>query len=149
MKVLWFHKIPIKRSVLKFFLSELQATRFFFCNVFFLPFSWIELQMLLRCCLINTAISILSHILYLTYLCPRLGLGLFMLYLLDLFFIFSLIFIVINHISSPKQTCLFLYSFMWTPTSKCTTYLRNRISCDHNFWDTCVKWYLQAFFSFF
>ena len=30
-----------------------------------------------------------------------------------------------------------------------TPYLRNRISSDHNFWYTYVKWYLWVFFSFF
>ena len=39
------------------------------------------------------------HILNLIYLCPCLGLGQFLLYLCDLFFIFSPIFIVINHIT--------------------------------------------------
>ena len=28
-------------------------------------------------------------------------------------------------------------------------YLRNPTSSNHNFWYTCVKWYLQEFFSFF
>ena len=54
-----------------------------------LNFSWIELQMLLSCCLIHIAIIILSHILYLVYLYPCLDLGLFMSYLCDLFIYFS------------------------------------------------------------
>ena len=29
------------------------------------------------------------------------------------------------------------------------SYLRNSITYDHHFWYTCVKWYLQAFFSYF
>ena len=37
--------------------------------------------------------------------------GLFMSYICDLFFIFSLIFIAIYHITSLKQTHLFLYIF--------------------------------------
>ena len=61
-----------------------------------LTVSWIDLQMLLRCCLIHISIIIQGYILYLVYLCPFLCLGLFMLYLCDLFFYFSLIFIVIN-----------------------------------------------------
>ena len=52
--------------------------------------------MLLRCCLIHVTIIILRYILYLVYLCPCLGL--FMFYLCDLFSIFCLIFIVINHV---------------------------------------------------
>ena len=40
------------------------------------------------------------HILYLVYWCPYLGLGLFKSLLCDLFFIFSLTFIVINQITS-------------------------------------------------
>ena len=68
--------------------------------------------MLLRCCLIHTAITILRHILYLVYFCPCLGLGLFMSFLFYLFFTFSLIFIVINHIMSLKQTHLFFVHFL-------------------------------------
>ena len=28
-------------------------------------------------------------------------------------------------------------------------YFRNSIAYDHDFWDTCVEWYLQVLFSFF
>ena len=55
--------------------------------------------MLFRSCLIHVTIIILRHILPLAYLCTCLGLSLFMLYLCDLFFIFSLGFILINCIS--------------------------------------------------
>ena len=41
--------------------------------------------------------------------CQLFIVGLFMLHLYDLFFIFSLIFIVINHITSLKQTQLLLF----------------------------------------
>ena len=58
------------------------------------------------------AIIILRYMLYLVYLCPYLGLGIFMSYLWDLFFIFSLIFIVINRITSFKQTYLFFVHFL-------------------------------------
>ena len=78
--------------------------RFFQC--FFQPhccltFSWTKLQILLRCCL-NTYLTIilLRHIFYLVDLYPCLGLGLFMSYLCDLFFIFRLIFIGINPLSA-------------------------------------------------
>ena len=54
--------------------------------------------------LIHIVIITLKHILYLVYLCPCLGLGLFMSYLCDLFFIFILIFIVINRNILFKQT---------------------------------------------
>ena len=50
-----------------------------------LTFSWIELQVLLWCCLIHITIIILRHILYLVYLCPCLRLGLFMPYLWSTF----------------------------------------------------------------
>ena len=60
----------------------------------FLTFPWIELQMLLRCCLICI------HLLYL-------GLRLFMSYLSDLFFIFIFMFIMINRIILWIQTHLF------------------------------------------
>ena len=46
-----------------------------------LIFAWIELQMLLRCCLIHISFIILRHFLYLLYLYPCLDLGLFMSYL--------------------------------------------------------------------
>ena len=90
---------------------------FFFRRSFFnfyrcLIFSWIELQMMLRCCLIHITIIMLRHILYVIYLYPCLGLGLFMSYLNGLFFIFSLIFIVINSITSLKQTHLFFVHFL-------------------------------------
>ena len=71
-----------------------------------LTLSWIELQMLLRRCLIHIAIFVPGHILYLVYLCPCLGLGLLMSYPCDLFFMFILIFIVINYITSLKQAHL-------------------------------------------
>ena len=67
--------------------------------------------MLFRFCLIHITIIILRHTLYLVYLCLCLGLGLFMSYLCDLFSIFSLIFIVIYHEVSLKQTQLFFCSF--------------------------------------
>ena len=59
--------------------------RFFFNSACCLTFSWIELQMLFRCCWIHITIIILKHILHLVCLCPCLGLRLFMSYLCDLF----------------------------------------------------------------
>ena len=98
--------------------SGFWATRFFYKQRFFstqrqcwLTFSWIELQTLLRCCLIHIIIIILRHVLYLLYLCPCLDLGLFMSYLCDLFFIFIFIFIMINRIISWIQTYLFFCLF--------------------------------------
>ena len=76
-----------------------------------LTVSCIEVQMLLTCCLIHIIIIILGHILYLVYLCPCPGLGLFMSCLCDLFFISSLIFIAINRITSFKQMHLFFCTF--------------------------------------
>ena len=77
-----------------------------------LTFSWIEIQMLLRCCLRDIAIIILRQILHLVYLCPCLSLSLFMLYLCDLCFIFSLIFMIINHITLLKQVYLIFVHFL-------------------------------------
>ena len=73
-----------------------------------LTFSWIGLQMLLRCCLIHISVIILRHFLYLLYLCPCLDLGLFLSYICDLFFIFIFIFIMINCISQEYRDT---YSF--------------------------------------
>ena len=79
--------------------------------------------MLLRCCLIHIAIIIkLRHILHIVYLGPFVGLGLVMSYLCDIFLIFSLIFFVMNHITSFKQVQLFFCTFLeysyyfWTIT---------------------------------
>ena len=52
----------------------------------------------------------MRHNLYLVHLCPFLGLSLFMSYLCDLFFIFSLIFIIINHKTSfSRRTCFVFF----------------------------------------
>ena len=69
-------------------------------------------KMLLRCCLIHITIILLRHILCLAYFGPCLGLGLLMSYLCNLFFIFSLFFIVIYHITSFKQTYLLSVHFL-------------------------------------
>ena len=61
-----------------------------------LTFSWTELRMLLRCCLIQTSIVIMRHFSYLLYWCPCLDLGLCILYLCNLFFMFIIIIIMIN-----------------------------------------------------
>ena len=77
-----------------------------------LTFSWLELQMLLQGCLIHMTFILLKRIIYVVYSCPYLGLGLFMPHLFDLLFISSLIFTVINHITSFKQMYLFLIHFL-------------------------------------
>ena len=74
--------------------------------------SWTELHMLLRHCLIHITIIILIHIFYSILFCPCQGLDLFTSYLCDLLFIINLIFIVINHITSLKQTHLFFVYFL-------------------------------------
>ena len=96
--------------------SPIQA--FFYKQHFFstqpqccLTFLWIELQVLLWCCLIHISIIILRHFLYLLCLCPCLYLGLVMSYLCDSFFIFIFIFIMINCIISWIQTHLFFCLF--------------------------------------
>ena len=76
-------------------------------------FSWIKLQMLLRCCLINVSIFILRHFLYFLYLCPYLDLDLFLSHLCDLFFIFVFILTMINHIIPSKQGHLFCFRILW------------------------------------
>ena len=76
-----------------------------------LPFSRIQLQMLLRCCLLHMTIM-MRHFLFLVYSQPCLGLVLFMLYLRVLFFVFIFIFLIINHINTLKQAHLFLAHFL-------------------------------------
>ena len=68
--------------------------------------------MLLRCCLMHITTIILRHNLYIAYLSSCPGLGLFMSYLCNLFFILNLTFTVINHITSLKQTYLFFVHFL-------------------------------------
>ena len=62
-----------------------------------------------RCCLLHITIIIPRHISYLVYLCPYLGLVLFMAYLCDSFSISSLIFIIINNIIHLNQIHCFLH----------------------------------------
>ena len=62
-----------------------------------LTFSQIELQMLIRCCLIHINIIIMRHsFIFITLLC--LDLGLSMSYLCDQFFIFIFILMMINQV---------------------------------------------------
>ena len=68
--------------------------------------------MLLRSFLLHITIIILRPILHLVYLRPCLGLGVFMSYLCILFLFFSLIPIVINHITSLHQMYLFFFTFL-------------------------------------
>ena len=71
-----------------------------------LTFSWIERQMLRRCCLIHISIFIICVHVQNYVLC------LFMSCLCDICFIFIFIFIKINHIISRKQTHLFFRHFL-------------------------------------
>ena len=87
-------------------------TLFFYKQRFFstqpqrcLAFSWIELHMLLRCCLLHIGIIIVRHFLYLVYFCPCLDVGLFMLYQFGLFYTF--IFIMISSIILWIEACPF------------------------------------------
>ena len=71
------------------------------------------LQISLKCCLIHITIIILRYILYLVYLCP--ALGLFLSHLYNIFFIFSLIFIVINLYNVIKRDALAFCTFFKIP----------------------------------
>ena len=65
-------------------------------NIFTLQlptFSLIELQMLLRCCFIHISIITVRHFLYLLYLCSWLDLGIYIISMWCIFFIFIFIFI--------------------------------------------------------
>ena len=75
-----------------------------------LTLSWIGLKILLMCCLLQISIIMLRYILYWVYVC--LSVGLFMSYICNLFYFYSLIFIVINHKISLKQTHLFFAQFL-------------------------------------
>ena len=82
---------------------------FFFQPHCCLTFSWIELQLLLRCCLIHISTIMLRYFFYLVHSWLRLGLGLFRSYPRDLFLIFIFIFIIINHVISLKWKHLFFF----------------------------------------
>ena len=95
------------------------ATRFFYKQRFFstqpqycLAFSWTELQMLLRCCLIHISIMILWRFIHLLYFCLCLHLSIFMPYWRESTFIFVFIFIMINCIILWILTCLFFSLFL-------------------------------------
>ena len=112
-----FRKNRKQKCNLKFRFRALQASfdkqhPFWTQPQYCLTFPWIELQMLLGCRLIHITIITLRHILQLVYLCPCLVVGLFMSQLCDLLFIFSLIFIVINHKITIKQRHLFFAHFL-------------------------------------
>ena len=100
-----FPKILKAINVTRLCFLNCRRHAFFYKQLFFS--THLYFKMLLRCCLINVTVIKLRHILYLGYLCPCRGLGIFMSYLCNLFFIFSLIFNVINHITSSKQTHYF------------------------------------------
>ena len=94
---------------------------FFISNAFFqqplfcLTFSWIELQMLLRCSLIHKSFMILRP-LHLQYLCSCHDVGLLMSRLCGLFFIFIFIFIMINRTILWIQAHLFFCLYFRTYT---------------------------------
>lgn len=82
----------------------------FYCRLSEFSLHSLSVSVLLRYCLLFTTSVMLTHILYLLYLGP--GLGLFMFYLCDPFFIFKLFLNTINQITSLKQTHLFFADFL-------------------------------------
>ena len=82
--LLWRHLSKNVFAVHAFFQLSLTLFNYF-----------MKLQVLLWCCLIHITINIQRRNLYLAYLYPCQGLGLFMSYLCNLFFIFSIVFIII------------------------------------------------------
>lgn len=83
--------------------NKMGYTHFFYKQRFlsnlpqcYLTFTGFELQMSLRYWLKHITIIIPNHILHWVYLCPYLGLGLFIPFVYDLCFIFNLIVIVIK-----------------------------------------------------
>ena len=94
-----------------------EYTLFFISNAFFnwasalLTFFMNRASILLSL-IHHLTITVLTNILYLVYLSKCLDLGLFVSYLCNLFFIFSLIVISINNISPLKQTYLLFVYFL-------------------------------------
>ena len=78
---MWYLTEHLRWLLLFFFSTQPQCC---------LTFSWIEVQMLLKYCLIYITIIILKYIWYLVDLYPCLILDLFMSYLYHLFFVFNL-----------------------------------------------------------
>ena len=98
--------------------------RFFLRNAFFysalvlLDVSLIELQMLLRCCLVHISIIILRHFFIYYFVSMSRPRVIYVSYLCDLFFIFIFIFIMINGIIPSIQTHLlfcFFFRFAYFP----------------------------------
>ena len=95
------------------------STRFFTSNVFSAPpqccltLSWNEFQMLLRCYLIHIK-SPCWKTFYIYYICTNqcLDLGLFMLYLFDLYLIFIFILIMVNCMSAHTLVLLLIFQNM-------------------------------------
>ena len=97
----WFGKIHA------FFTSNTLFSTFFSVGQSFNE-SWIELRVLVRCCLMHKSIITVRHILYLLCLYLCLELSPFMLYLCDLRFIFIMINCIISWIQAHMFFCLFL-----------------------------------------
>ena len=94
--------------------------------------SWMELQFLLRCCLIYIRIITVGHYLYLLYLRPCVNLCLFMSYLCNRIFIFIFIFIMIHRIISWIWTHLsfsyFLEYILLFSDKECKQFSNNKRS---------------------
>ena len=97
--------------VIRFFI---QATLFYTSNAFFstqplvlLNFLWAELQILLRCCFIRLSIHHNDILFTFNIIVSILGLGLFLSYLCDLFFIFIFISTLYNHCLKSAQNMEF------------------------------------------
>ena len=88
-QIIFWNSINIGHMILTRHSTLRKSMTRFFCKQRY-SFSWIELQVFFRCCLIYITIMILRHILYLVYLCPCLGLNQFMSYLCDSFFLLLL-----------------------------------------------------------
>ena len=76
-----------------------------------LTFSWIQLHMMLRYCLLHGTIIILRQILNLVYLCPCIYLFLLVSNLCDQFLIIIFIFIEVNNIIITQKDTRFLCTF--------------------------------------
>ena len=130
------------------------TTCFFISNTFFstYPHCWstiLWIDVLLWCCLIHITI-----IIYLVYLYQYLGLDLFMSNH-DLFLIFSVIFIIMNHIIPLKKTHMFSVYFLqyhlsfsapakwiWKWQGGCHGTLKSIV--DHHGWPTRKIFELQT-----
>ena len=101
-------------------LLQFNTTRFFYKQCFFsthpqccLAFSWIELQMLLRCWLIH--LTNIKHFIFSIFVSMSRPSSIYVVHMWSIFYFFSLVFIIINNLIK-KTHLFFVYFVRLSPT---------------------------------